>query len=79
MIRPIPPKGRAYYFGGIGRAAVKIGAPALSPNDRRVGRRIVTFRACSGLIHTAARRVARPPKRAVCEAPARRLLERTAR
>ena len=33
-----------------------------SPNDRRVGIRIVTFEACSGFTHITARRIAQPPK-----------------
>src|SRR5450759_3095040 len=33
-----------------------------SPNDRRVGIRIVTFEACSGFTPVTARRIAQPPK-----------------
>src|SRR5262249_62023877 len=32
-----------------------------SPNDRRVGIRIVTFEACSGFTRVTARRIAQPP------------------
>jgi hypothetical protein len=43
---------------------VSIASPLMqpSPNGRRVGLRIVTFEACSGLTHVTARRIAQPPK-----------------
>jgi hypothetical protein len=48
----------------IERVRVSIASPLMqpSPNDRRVGIRVVTFEACSGFTHVTARRIAQPPK-----------------
>src|SRR5665811_930543 len=61
---------------------VSIASPHVrpSPNDRRVGIRIVTFEACSGFTHVTAHRIAQPPKAAfVTRLQPCRLPDRTAR
>src|ERR1700674_3829240 len=61
---------------------VSIASPLMlpSPFDRRVGIRIVTFKACSGFTHVTARRIAQPPKAAfVTRLQPCRLPDRTAR
>src|SRR6516164_617214 len=48
----------------IKRVRVSIASPLVqpSPNGRRVGIRIVTFEACSGVTRVTAHRIAQPPK-----------------
>src|SRR5262245_27639102 len=50
----------------IERVRVSIASPLVlpSPNDRRVGIRLVTFEACSGFTRVTARRIAQQPKAA---------------
>ncbi len=64
IIRTTIPTCRAHYPRRIKRVRVSIASPLMqpSPNGRRVGIRIVTFEACSGLTHVTARRIAQPPK-----------------
>src|SRR5262245_50089980 len=54
--RPLPRR--------IARVPMSIASPLMqpSPNGRRVGIRIVTFEAYSGLTRVTARRIAQPPK-----------------
>jgi hypothetical protein len=61
---------------------VSIASPLIrpSPNGRRVGIRIVTFKACSGFTHVTARRMAQPPEAAfVTRLQPCRSADRTAR
>ena len=61
---PEPPFQRAAPTTPADRALLSIASPLIqpSPNGRRVGIRVVTFEACSGFTHIAARRIARSPK-----------------
>ncbi len=64
ITRIILPTCRAHYPGGLSGCACRLLPRSLrpSPNGRRVGIHIVTFKACSGFTHVTARWIAQPPK-----------------